>query len=132
MAQISRTTSGMTGPNSSTIQASIDSLRGSFAAGAVIQASHINSLLAVWRSFNDHYHTVADLAGINDYGNTNPNGYSTTGTFNSSNKATAAMGGFEPADVSVGDTITAAKHEEIRVAFQSSNDHVHSIDDVTS
>ena len=72
------------------------------------------------------------LAGINDFGNTNPPGYSSTGTYNSTSKATAAMGGYEPADVAIGDTILASKHEEIRVALQSSNDHVHSIDDVTS
>ena len=134
MPTINRTTSGMVSPSSATIQSSIDSLRTSIAAGATIQASHINSLLAIWRSFNDHYHTVDDLIGIADYGNTNPPGYSASGTFSPVNgsKSTSSMGGTEPADVSVGDLITAAKHEEIRLAISAANDHIHTIDDVAS
>ena len=132
MPTINRTTSGMKGPLSSTVQATIDSLRSTFVADATIQASHINSILALWRSFNDHYHSVDnDLYGIFDYGNGANPPYSSSGSYDGA-KNTAAMGGFEPADVAIGDTILASKHEEIRVALQSSNDHVHSIDDVTS
>lgn len=132
MPTINRTTSGMKGPLSSTVQATIDSLRSTFVANTDIQASHINSLLALWRSFNDHYHTADnDLYGIADYGNTNPPGYSSAGSYDGA-KNTGAMGGAEPTDVAVGDTILASKHEEIRVAFQSANDHVHTIDDRSS
>lgn len=131
MPTINRTTSGMKYPFSSDIQAAIDAARGNFSTGATIQATHVNGILAIWRLFNDHYHTVDnDLYGIQDYGNVG-GGYSSSGNYDGA-KNSAAMGGFEPTDVTVGDTITAAKHEEIRVAFQSANDHVHSIDDRTS
>lgn len=124
MPTITRTTSGMIDPATGTIQSSIDSLRSVFIAGADIQASHINSLLAIWRSFNDHYHQTADYA-FEAYGNTAP-----TATFYDTNpENTSRMGGSEPADVSAGDTITAAKHEEIRVAISSANNHTHTIDD---
>jgi hypothetical protein len=132
MPTINRTTSGMKGPLSSTVQSSIDSLRADFVAGNTITAQRINDLIGVWKSFNDHYHSVDnDLFGIYDFGNKNTGGYSTTGDYDGA-KNTGAMGGFEPADVSVGDTITAAKHEELRSAFQSANDHVHTIDDRSS
>ena len=131
MPTINRTTTGMKGPLSSTVQTTIDSLRSNFVANTDIQASHINSILALWRSFNDHYHTIDnDLFGIQDYGNVG-GGYSSAGSYDGS-KDTGAMGGFEPANVAIGDTITAVKHEEIRVAFLSANDHVHTIDDRSS
>ena len=124
MPTINRTTSGMTDPSTGTIQSSIDSLRSSFTAGDSIQASHLNSLLSIWRSFNDHYHTTADYA-FEAYGNTAP-----TGTFYDTNpESTSRMGGTEPADVSAGDVITAAKHEEVRGAILQANGHVHTIDD---
>lgn len=139
MPTINRTTSGMVFPTvpsnsvyTSTVQGWIDSLRSSFTAGNTIQAAHINSLLDIWRNFNDHYHTVPDMIGIFDYGNAASPGYSSSGTFSPTggDKWTGTLGGVEPANVSVGDVITAAKHEELRAAISLANDHVHTIDDV--
>jgi hypothetical protein len=114
----------MIDPNTSSIQSSIDSLRSSFTAGDTIQASHINSLLSIWRSFNDHYHQTTDYA-FEAFGNTAP-----TGSFYETDpENTSRMGGTEPSDVSAGDVITASKHQEIRTSILQSNGHSHSIDD---
>lgn len=124
MPTINRTTSGMVDPSTGDIQSQIDSLRAALTSGNTISASHINTLLAIWRRFNDHYHTTSDYA-FEAYGNTNP-----VGTFYDTDpENTSRMGGTEPGDVAAGDFITAAKHEEIRTAILGANNHVHSIDD---
>lgn len=125
MPTITRTTSGMIDPATGTVQASINSLRASFTAGNEITASHINTLLAIWRSFNDHYHSTDDYA-FEAYGNTYPVG----SYYAASPRYTSRMGGTEPADVTAGDTITSAKHEEIRGAITQANGHYHSVEDV--
>ena len=126
MPQIERTTSGMIDPSTETIQATIDSLRAPLASGSVVYAATINSLLAMWRSFNDHYHQTADLWSTG-FGNTrtSPDG----DNYDTNPENTSRMGGTEPADVEVGDTIYATKHEEIKNAMLQANGHFHTIDD---
>jgi hypothetical protein len=126
MAQSERTTSGMIGPDSATIQATINTLKDAMVIGATVQAAHINSLLSMWRQFNDHYHSVSDLYGIDNYGNVGRYG---TAWDSPNPKNTDAMGGTEPADVTSGDTILASKHEEIKNALLGANDHAHNIYD---
>jgi hypothetical protein len=126
MAQSERTTSGMIGPDSATIQATINTLKDAMVIGATVQATHINSLLSMWRQFNDHYHSVSDLYGIDNYGNVGRYG---TAWDSPNPKNTDAMGGTEPADVTSGDTILATKHEEIKNALLTANGHAHNIYD---
>lgn len=132
MPTIVRTTSGMISPSSGDIKASISTAKGNFVSGTVIAASQINSLLAVWRTWNDHYHQTSDYAN-EAYGNR-----PSAGTFYANDPDyTDALGGNEPADVVAGDVILAQTHEEIRTALVGSssvlgaNDHGHYIDDYT-
>jgi hypothetical protein len=132
MATIERTTSGMVNPTSSEIKSQVQALKTSFAAGNVVEASHINSLLSIWRSFNDHYHTTSDLYGINDYGNIS-GGYSGAGNYDTDPENTSGVNdASDPEDVAVGDVITATKYQEIRSAILVANGHTHSIDDRTA
>lgn len=128
MPQIARTTSGMVDPSSGTIQATIDILKVSMGVGSVASAATINSLLALWRSFNDHYHQTADLWS-SGYGNASP--YPAGDNYDTNPENTSRMGGTEPADVEVGTIIYATKHEEIKNAMLGSNGHSHTIDDRT-
>ena len=128
MPQIERTTSGMVDPSSGTIQTTIDSLRAPLASGSVVYASTINSLLAMWRSFNDHYHQTSDLWSI---GEGNLGTYPGGENYDTNPENTSRMGGTEPADVEAGTIIYATKHEEIKNAMLGSNGHSHTIDDRT-
>lgn len=130
MPSVERTTSGMIDPSTATIQGTIDGLRIPLAIGSVVSAATINSLLAMWRSFNDHYHQTGDLFG-DGYGNT---GSYAAGANNwdTNPENTSRMGGTEPVDVVAGDTIYATKHEEIKNAILTSNGHFHTIDDRTA
>lgn len=56
-------------------QTTINNLNNIVATGAVIQASHINSLIMLWNGLLSHVHYVSDLYGVHDYGNTDPYGY---------------------------------------------------------
>ena len=128
MPQIARTTSGMIDPNTETIQATIDVLKISMGVGSVASAATINSLLALWRSFNDHFHSTSDLWS-SGYGNASP--YPGGDNYDTNPENTSRMGGTEPADVEAGTIIYATKHEEIKNAMLGSNDHSHTIDDRT-
>lgn len=128
MPQIERITSGMVDPSSGTIQATIDILKVSMGVGSVASAATINSLLALWRSFNDHYHQTSDLWS-NGFGNASP--YPGGDNYDTNPENTSRMGGTEPANVVAGDTIYATKHEEIKNAMLGSNGHSHTIDDRT-
>ena len=124
MPTITRTTTGMMDPWQADVKSTIATAKANFVADTVISASHINSLLSVWRRWNDHYHETADYA-FEAYGNT-----ASTGTFYDTNpENTGRLGGTEPADVAAGDIVTSAKHEEIRSAVLGANDHTHTIDD---
>ena len=96
MPSVERTTSGMIDPSSATIQGTIDGLRIPLAIGSVVSAATINSLLAMWRSFNDHYHQTGDLFG-DGYGNT---GSYAAGANNwdTNPENTSRMGGTEPVE----------------------------------
>lgn len=129
MAQIIRTTSGMVGPASSDLQATITSLKASIASGNAVTAAQINSLIGVWNSFNNHFHTVPDQWYL-AFGNT----YSYVTSYDNNPENTSAAAGVSAdigTTVSVGDSITAANHETLRSSILSANGHHHTIDDRT-
>jgi len=126
MPTITSTSSGMIAPTSADVKETIQSIKANFVPGSVITASQINSLMMVWRWWNDHYHQTSDYS-FEAYGNT-----PSAGTYYAQNPDyTAALGGNEPADVAAGEIITAAKHEELRTAYNGANDHTHAWDDYT-
>ena len=138
MPTITRTTSGMIGPDTATVQTLLQNARANFVAGNIIHADHINTLLYAFLVFNDHYHQTADYA-FEAYGNTAP-----TGTFYDTNPENTsrmyAANGYQGWDGNqanyyevyspeTGQVITAEKHEAIRNFFINANGHYHSIDD---
>lgn len=127
MAQITRTTSGMVGPTSASLQTTITDLKAAIAAGSTITAAQINSLISCWNSFNNHYHTVPDQWYL-QFGNT----YQYVTSYDNNPENTSASVG-TTADISnvlaTGDTITAALHQSLRTSILSGNDHYHTIDD---
>lgn len=135
MPTITRTTSGMIGPDAGTIQTRVNNLRASFSAGNLISAAHVNELNSMFIYFNDHYHYSTDYA-FEAYGNTAP-----VGTYYAADpRYTGGMidaRGYQgnvndggPGSVNPGDTVTAAYHEGLRAMFVGANGHYHQIDDV--
>lgn len=129
MPQITRTTSGMVGPTSASLQTTITDLKAAIAAGSTITAAQVNSLISCWNSFNNHYHTVPDQ-WWEAYGNTSP--YSTSYDNNPENTSASLGTSTDIPDViAVGDNISATLHQTLRTSILSGNDHYHSIDDRT-
>lgn len=63
-------------------QNTINYLKGVMVAGAIINASDINSLISLWNSFNSHYHQTSDAYQLATFGNNGDrnNYYQTTNT----------------------------------------------------
>jgi hypothetical protein len=112
-------------------QATINTLKNEMVSGAIIRASHFNSLITLWNNFRNHTHTINDLYGIRDFGDGigNTAGYSDAGSTETDTTSVATSNGSELAGVSVGTTITSTKHNEIRGAFASQLSHLHTWDD---
>ena len=129
MPTITRTTSGMIGPDSGTIQSNVNSIRSAFFSGNLIKASDIN----------DHYHSTADLYASGNYGNTSP--YPAGDSYDTNPENTSRMydnagyygaaGQREPAPINVGDVVTASFHQSLKTMFEGANGHYHQIDDRT-
>jgi hypothetical protein len=102
----------------------ITTLRGSIAAGNDINASDITSLINLTNSWLGHFHTYDDAYQLATYGNNGDrNNYY-------EDKNAAAIGG-SISEVTAGDVIFAAKHNEIRTSIAALGSHSHTIDDRT-
>lgn len=76
MADRSENSSGITGGyNVSVNKALIAQLKANMVSGGVIAAQDFNDLVSLWNQFSGHSHTILDVYGIHDFGNTNPPGY---------------------------------------------------------
>lgn len=126
MATRTINTSGATGID----QATIDTLKSVMVQGAVIRASHVNSLITLWNNFRNHTHTINDLYGIKELGNTNPSGYAgPPGSSEADTTSVPTSNGVAIAAVTAGTLITSAKHNELRNMFSTQLAHLHTWDD---
>jgi hypothetical protein len=122
-------TSGATGID----QATINTLKSVMVQGAVIYAVHVNSLITLWNNFIGHSHTISDLYGIKEFGNTNPSGYAGS-PGSSESDTTGAPVGLNGAigGVSQGQAISHSKYNELRNAVAGQLAHYHTWDDRAS
>lgn len=132
MAQRSITSGGINGGydvgGSQTI---INYLKSVMVAGNKINVSDVNSLISLWNNFNGHTHSISDLYGIYNYGNTNPPGYSSSGSFENDTSNGPNLSG-DIGAVSSGGTITAAKINELISAMSGQANHSHTWNDRAS
>lgn len=133
MPTIDRTTSEMLGTTKENVDDLIAELRTELVVGNTISVARINKLIKLWNDYNGHYHSVADLYGIDTYGNVGA--YGGTGAYdgNPENIYTlSASGAASISSVVNTETITAEKHNEVRNSFKTvAPKHVHSFDDRT-
>lgn len=134
MAQTERSASSITYTNSGTAASTISSLQSAIAAGAVIQAAHINSIITLFNNFLSHYHTYTDLYGIYNFGDGtgNPGYASTPGSSETDNTSSPVSMPSAAANTSSGSTITASKYNEAVNLANNLRSHYHTIDDRTS
>lgn len=135
MPTIERTTSRMEDPARTEIETTISDLRTKLVAGRIIYASEINTLINMWNRFNDHFHRADDLYGIDTYGNVGS--YGGTGAYDTTNEATYRLqdsgiaNSGEMGTVNNTQLITASKHNDIALHFNSANGHSHYFNDRT-
>lgn len=103
----------------------ITGLRSEIAAGSTVDATDINGLISLINSWLGHTHTYDDAYQLATYGN---NGDRTNYY---EDKATASIGG-SVGSISVGTTITAAKHNEMKDKINALRSHAHTINDRTA
>jgi hypothetical protein len=106
----------------------ISNLRTSIAAGNTVTASAINDLIGMINSWDNHTHTYTDYYQQATFGNNGDrNNYQESKTTNKHDEDSSDV-----ATVSVGDTITAAKHNEMKNVANKLRAHYHVINDRTS
>lgn len=134
MAQTERSATSLTYTDSGTAAATIASLQSSIASGAIVRASHINSIITLFNNFLSHYHTYTDLYGIYNFGDGtgNPGYASDPGSSETDNTSVPVSMPSSVSGVSIGNSITAAKYNEAVNLANNLRSHYHTIDDRTS
>jgi hypothetical protein len=132
MATITRYTQGMSSPSSGDLQTTIDTLFSNIAAGKIVYAGDINSLISTYNSFLNHYHVIDDLYGIQDYGDGLGSPYSSAGNYETDTSSVGIMTYSTMSTISAGDTFTADKHNEMVNYINGIQGHYHTWDDRTS
>jgi hypothetical protein len=124
-----------------TRQATIDSLKVNMQSGKIIYRSDMVSLVNLWNSWASHSHSITDRYGIANYGNTNPPGYSSTGsnendtsngpTFTTAGGSTlVGVGGLTAPAVNA--VISHSLINAMANSFQNGLNHYHGWDDRSS
>ena len=122
MAQTQRTPKANNYPSNTPIA----SLRSQIVAGASIDATDINGLITLINGWIGHTHTYDDAYQLATFGN---NGDRTNYY---EDKTTNYTGFAFVGTVASGNTITAAKHNEMKDRCNSLRGHSHSINDRTA
>ena len=119
----------------------VNTLKISMAAGNKIYASDVNSLISLYNTMNSHYHRYDDAYQLPTYGTgygDNPGGaLSGAGTWDRTNyyedkDTSVPVSGASIGGISVGNTITASKHNEIATQSRNLSSHYHTINDRTN
>jgi diphthamide biosynthesis methyltransferase len=106
----------------------ISDLRTYIASGNVVRADKTNDLINMINSWDNHTHTYTDYYQQATFGNNGDRtNYEESKTTNRHDEDSSDVG-----TVSVGDTITAAKHNEMRNVTNKLRAHNHVINDRTS
>ena len=106
----------------------ITNLRGKISSGGVVYADDVNTLIGWLNSWDNHTHTYTDMYQTATFGNNGDRGtYTEAKTTAGHDQANADI-----ANVSVGTTITAAKHNEMAAVSNTLIAHNHVINDRTS
>ena len=125
-AQETQTTAALN-PNAGinyTVQ-QLDDLLTKFTKGKVLFASDVQTLLSYYSDFQTHTHGLIDLKVVDNFGNLEGDQSESENDATGDPNGTLAL----PANPGFGTTFTAAKHNEIRNAFNSLRTHTHSWDD---
>ena len=106
----------------------ITNLRGKISSGGVVYAEDVNTLIGWLNSWDNHTHTYTDLYQTATFGNNGDRGtYTEAKTTAKHNEDNSDL-----ATVTVGTTITAAKHNELVNVANDLRAHYHVINDRTS
>ena len=110
----------------------VNNLKASMIVGAVIEASHINTLLNMYNTLLGHYHTYTDRiqeatfgAGYGD----NPGAGDRTLYEESKSTGTPYAISGSITEVAASTIINASKHNEIALKSRQFQNHYHQIDD---
>jgi hypothetical protein len=122
MAQRSQTPDSISYNGNTT---TIANLRTAIASGNTVTAAAINDLIGMINSWDNHTHTYTDLYQTATFGNNGDRGtYSESKTTAKHDEDSSDV-----STVSVGDTITAAKHNEMKNVANKLRSHYHVIND---
>lgn len=128
MAQREQTATALVYTDSATQSAEIASLRTAVQTGNTIFAADLNRIGTLINNMNGHYHTYTDAYQLATYGNNGDRtNYTESKNTNSIDSVTTA-----PTNTAANTTITASRHNELRVAINNLRSHLHGIDDRTS
>lgn len=130
MPQVSRSTSGMKTVNVSALQSLIDTLRANMAAGKAITASDMNQLINAYNSWIQHTHTVADLLGIDTFGDVTT--YGATGTWEPRSSGVVKNATASALIKAAQEAILAGDANEARNKINAIRTHTHQINDKDS
>jgi len=127
MAQTGRTAKALNWTNSGSQAAEIASLRSAVAVGNTIFANDLNRIATLINNMNGHVHTYDDAYQLATFGNTGDRGnyYEDKNTNSIDDVVTA------PTNTASDTTITASRHNELRIAINKLAYHYHGIDDRT-
>lgn len=104
----------------------INNLRGSMVAGAIITASDVQTLIGMYNTMIEHFHTYTDRKQEATFGNNGDrNLYEESRDTTNPTGATGSIG-----NVTSSTTITAAKHNELAFKSVVLQNHYHQISDV--
>lgn len=117
MPRDTRTTTGPIGISYTTAQ--LNTLLNNFSQGKIIRKADIDLIISYYSDFTSHVHNLTDVVSKKTFGNTG-SGSSSTDTTNNPSDLNAVPG--LPAANS---TITAAKHNEIATAVNTTAGHYH-------
>jgi hypothetical protein len=105
----------------------ISDLRTYIASGNVVRADKTNDLINMMNSWDNHTHTYTDYYQLATYGNNGDRSdYTENKTTSVHNENSSDVG-----NVSVGETITAEKHNQMKTVVNKLRAHYHDIDDRT-
>jgi hypothetical protein len=125
MAQTQRTHDSISYNGNTT---TISNLRTAFTSGNVVTAADVNSLIGLINAWDNHTHTYTDAYQLATFGdNGDRANYTESKTTAAHDQAQANI-----ANVSTGNIITAAKHNEMANNCTNLTSHSHIINDRTA